>query len=78
MLLTRLIDHRAPVSAAAVKAASSIMQHTYKNNPAALANQLLQLQQQHEAAPGQDNSGLLEMLIMVGADGAVSAVHMHA
>jgi hypothetical protein len=36
-------------------------------------NQLLQ--QQHEAAPGQDNSGLLEMLIMVGA---VSAARMPA
>lgn len=65
VLLNKLLDHRAPVSAAAVKAAASIMQHSHRSNPAAFVNRLLQLHQQHEAAAGQDNSGLLELLILV-------------
>jgi hypothetical protein len=65
VLLTRLMDHRTPVAAAAFQAAASIMQHTHSSNPAAFANKLLLLQQHEAMGKGQDCSGLLELLILV-------------
>ena len=67
VLSNKLSDHRAPVAAAAFKAASMLMQHTQPGNPAGLVNKLLQQQQIiSTSASKQDNSGLLELVILVG------------
>lgn len=71
ILLTKLLDHRAQVASAALKAAANLMQHTHPNNPPMLVNRLLQLLQQQQQstsstpAPGQDFSAVLELIILV-------------
>jgi hypothetical protein len=55
------------VAAAALKAATSVMQHVQPSNPAAFVNRLLQLhnEQQDPTGPGQDFSALLQLIILV-------------
>lgn len=67
MLVNKLTDHRAPVAAAALKAATSVMQHVQPSNPAAFINRVLQLhnEQQDPTGPGQDLSALLQLIILV-------------
>jgi len=66
VVLSKLQDHRAPVAAAALKAATMLMHHTQRSSPAALVNQMLRLQaQQQQGVIGQGCSGLVEILILV-------------
>jgi hypothetical protein len=56
------------VAAAALKAATSVMQHVQPSNPAAFVNRLLQLYEQQESTgPAQDLSALLQLIILVRA-----------